>query len=137
MKRAYAAGVLILLTGFACGSTAASEDATASADPAPTVTVTAAPTSTPTVTATPEPGPTVTEPGPTVTVTETATEEVAVPAEVPEAPETGTGGGDDAGAAAYYRNCDAARAAGAAPVYRGQPGYGGHLDRDGDGVGCE
>lgn len=37
----------------------------------------------------------------------------------------------------YYRNCDAARAAGAAPVYRGQPGYGSHLDRDGDGIGCE
>jgi hypothetical protein len=37
----------------------------------------------------------------------------------------------------YYRNCDAARAAGAAPVHRGDPGYGSHLDRDGDGVGCE
>lgn len=37
----------------------------------------------------------------------------------------------------YYPNCSAARAAGAAPVRRGQPGYGKHLDRDGDGVGCE
>ncbi|HSK91829.1 MAG TPA: excalibur calcium-binding domain-containing protein [Euzebyales bacterium] len=37
----------------------------------------------------------------------------------------------------YFDNCDAARAAGAAPVRRGDPGYGGHLDRDGDGVGCE
>ncbi len=36
-----------------------------------------------------------------------------------------------------YENCDAVRAAGAAPIYRGQPGYGDHLDRDGDGVGCE
>ncbi len=36
-----------------------------------------------------------------------------------------------------YRNCAAARAAGAAPVYRGQPGYGPHLDRDNDGIGCE
>jgi len=36
-----------------------------------------------------------------------------------------------------YRNCTEARAAGAAPVYRGQPGYGPHLDRDGDGIGCE
>ncbi|MGW1802893.1 excalibur calcium-binding domain-containing protein [Streptomyces sp. NPDC001984] len=26
---------------------------------------------------------------------------------------------------------------GAAPVYRGDPGYAAHLDRDGDGVGCE
>lgn len=37
----------------------------------------------------------------------------------------------------YYANCRAARAAGAAPVRRGDPGYGRHLDRDGDGVGCE
>jgi len=37
----------------------------------------------------------------------------------------------------YYKNCSAARAAGAAPVYEGQPGYGRHLDRDNDGVGCE
>lgn len=36
-----------------------------------------------------------------------------------------------------YANCAAARAAGAAPVRRGDPGYGRHLDRDGDGVGCE
>ncbi|MFJ3282956.1 excalibur calcium-binding domain-containing protein [Streptomyces halstedii] len=37
----------------------------------------------------------------------------------------------------YYENCDAARAAGAAPVHRGEPGYAAHLDRDNDGVGCE
>ena len=36
-----------------------------------------------------------------------------------------------------FRNCSAARAAGAAPVFRGQPGYGRHLDRDNDGIGCE
>lgn len=36
-----------------------------------------------------------------------------------------------------FRNCAAARAAGAAPVRLGDPGYGRHLDRDGDGVGCE
>ncbi|SDR06955.1 Excalibur calcium-binding domain-containing protein [Arthrobacter crystallopoietes] len=39
--------------------------------------------------------------------------------------------------AAYFSNCSDARAAGAAPVYRGGPGYGSHLDRDGDGVACE
>lgn len=36
-----------------------------------------------------------------------------------------------------FANCAAARAAGAAPVRRGDPGYGPHLDRDNDGVGCE
>ena len=40
-------------------------------------------------------------------------------------------------ASASYANCSAARDAGAAPVRVGDPGYGRHLDRDGDGVGCE
>lgn len=47
------------------------------------------------------------------------------------------GGTSSGGGSVYYQNCDAARAAGGAPVYRGGPGYGSHLDRDGDGVGCE
>ncbi|MGG3403868.1 excalibur calcium-binding domain-containing protein [Bacillus paranthracis] len=38
---------------------------------------------------------------------------------------------------AYYKNCAAVRAAGKAPLYKGQPGYASHLDRDGDGVACE
>ena len=37
----------------------------------------------------------------------------------------------------YYANCDAVRAAGAAPIYRGDPGYSSKLDREGDGIGCE
>lgn len=37
----------------------------------------------------------------------------------------------------YYQNCDAVRAAGAAPLYIGSPGYASKLDRDGDGVACE
>jgi hypothetical protein len=40
-------------------------------------------------------------------------------------------------AAVYYENCAAARAAGAAPLHRGDPGYRSGLDRDGDGVACE
>ncbi|MGH6784016.1 MAG: excalibur calcium-binding domain-containing protein [Sphingomicrobium sp.] len=36
-----------------------------------------------------------------------------------------------------FANCAQARAAGAARVRAGDPGYGRHLDRDGDGVGCE
>jgi hypothetical protein len=38
---------------------------------------------------------------------------------------------------AYYKNCDAARADGAAPLHAGDPGYRGALDRDKDGVACE
>lgn len=37
----------------------------------------------------------------------------------------------------YYTNCAAVRAAGAAPLRRGEPGYASHLDRDNDGVACE
>lgn len=37
----------------------------------------------------------------------------------------------------YYANCTAARAAGAAPIYRGEAGYRSALDRDNDGIACE
>ena len=37
----------------------------------------------------------------------------------------------------YYENCDAVRAAGAAPIHAGDPGYSSKLDRDGDGTACE
>jgi len=47
---------------------------------------------------------------------------------------SGSGGRRSSGA---YANCTEARAAGAAPVRRGDPGYGSHLDRDNDGIGCE
>lgn len=56
----------------------------------------------------------------------------------PEAPDAGddnsAGGGDSA---VYYENCAAARAAGAAPLYAGEPGYRSALDRDHDGIACE
>ncbi|MCI2186212.1 MULTISPECIES: DUF4236 domain-containing protein [Bifidobacterium] len=38
---------------------------------------------------------------------------------------------------AYYPNCAAVRAAGKAPLHRGDPGYSSKLDRDGDGIACE
>ncbi|MFE9562962.1 excalibur calcium-binding domain-containing protein [Streptomyces sp. NPDC006487] len=37
----------------------------------------------------------------------------------------------------HYENCTEAKAAGAAPIRRGEPGYGKHLDRDGDGIACD
>ncbi|MFD6423558.1 excalibur calcium-binding domain-containing protein [Streptomyces sp. NPDC060198] len=125
------------------------------ARPVPTVTV----TRTATVTAPPKPAPTVTE---TLKVT-VAPEPAAVGteegpgADSDEGTENGTSGssgtsgtagtggagtGDGAGSApadttAYYANCAAVRAAGANPIHRGEPGFGAHLDRDGDGVACE
>lgn len=38
---------------------------------------------------------------------------------------------------ARYRSCAEARAAGAAPLRPGDPGWNPNLDRDGDGVACE
>jgi hypothetical protein len=43
----------------------------------------------------------------------------------------------EAPSSAYYGSCSDARAAGAAPLYVGEPGYRSGLDRDGDGVACE
>ncbi|WP_159029839.1 excalibur calcium-binding domain-containing protein [Streptomyces marincola] len=43
----------------------------------------------------------------------------------------------EAPGSAYYENCDAVRAAGQAPLYRGEPGYRSGLDRDDDGIACE
>ncbi|WP_062649403.1 excalibur calcium-binding domain-containing protein [Streptomyces maremycinicus] len=104
----------------------------ASAAPRPTVTVTA----TTTETAVPEPAGTV-----TATATETVKVKVTVTAK-PAADQNDSGTTDDSAdsadsAGVYYDNCTAARAAGAAPVRVGDPGYGRHLDRDGDGVACE
>lgn len=56
----------------------------------------------------------------------TASPQTAVPKPVPLA-----------GTPTSYANCTAVRQAGHAPIRRGEPGYAAHLDRDGDGVGCE
>jgi hypothetical protein len=56
------------------------------------------------------------------------------PAPIPEAP---ANNGPTATRSVYYRNCAAARAAGAAPIRIGEPGYAPKLDRDGDGIACE
>lgn len=46
-------------------------------------------------------------------------------------------GSTSSGGSTYYANCSAARAAGAAPLHKGDPGYRSGLDRDNDGVACE
>lgn len=40
-------------------------------------------------------------------------------------------------ASVYYPGCNEVRAAGRAPLYRGQPGYRVGMDGDGDGIACE
>lgn len=55
-----------------------------------------------------------------------------------EAGDEGGGDGDGGGGGGvYYANCDEVRAAGAAPLYAGEPGYRKGLDRDGDGIACD
>lgn len=133
---ASAAGVGALLLGLvvgAAGSETAGADSPLAATPMQTATVT--------VTARPSPAVTMTAPPETVTATpDTVTVTVEVP--VVSGDESGGYGivapSESGGSSAvYYENCTAARAAGAAPIRRGEPGYGSHLDRDDDGVACE
>lgn len=37
----------------------------------------------------------------------------------------------------HWRGCNDARAAGTAPIYRGEPGFRDKMDGDGDGIACE
>ncbi|MGP4033594.1 GmrSD restriction endonuclease domain-containing protein [Pseudarthrobacter sp. 1C304] len=55
----------------------------------------------------------------------------------PPAPAPAPAPKDAAPAAVYYANCAAARAAGAAPLRAGQPGYREQMDGDRDGIACE
>ena len=59
---------------------------------------------------------------PTTTPAPTTTVEVTTTAEAAREP--------------FYENCDAVRAAGKAPLLRGQPGFRDELDRNNDGVAC-
>jgi hypothetical protein len=105
----------------ACGYEAKGPQAPPPSSASSTVPSTSAPVRTETATGAPPPShPLPSPPAPTVTATETT--------ETSEAPPT---------TFVYYKDCDAARAAGAAPLHRGDPGYRSGLDRDGDGVACE
>ena len=146
--------VVTFVLGAGLGAAGASDDAPSQPTAASTPTVVYSPTPVPTVVYSPSPVPTVVySPSPVP-----ATEAPAPPATVPAAPvseptpetsEENSGGGTSSGtgeeptrseadsSGVYYRNCKAARDAGAAPLYRGQPGYRPELDRDNDGIACE
>ncbi|WP_243878878.1 excalibur calcium-binding domain-containing protein [Streptomyces sp. KS 21] len=49
----------------------------------------------------------------------------------------GGSGGVSGGSSVYFKSCAEAKAAGAAPMRRGQPGYRDALDRDKDGIACD
>ena len=76
--------------------------------------------------------PTMPLPGPGSASTVAALPRAAQPAPAPAPPPV-----PEPPASVYYANCTAVRAAGAAPIHRGDPGYASKLDGDGDGIGCE
>ncbi len=111
-------GVLLVLIGVflpaACADTTPTEDEdvdTTSTTVAETTTTEAAPTTTS--------PPTTSEPPPTTAPSRAPT--TAAPS----------------ASARSFANCSEARAAGAAPLSRGEPGYSSNLDRDNDGIACE
>lgn len=67
------------------------------------------------------------KPVPVVTPTSTTTPQPFIPQTKTTPPS----------APVYYKNCSAVRAAGKAPIRRGEPGYRRGLDRDNDGLACE
>lgn len=146
---------LVLGTGLAgCGVPSSADNAvsptptpspkeTVTASPSPTPTPTPSPAPMPSPTSTPSPSPTTQAPTPEPSPEPAAPE----PEPTPETDAQGSGGGGAAQEPAplpepvlkkeYYANCKEARAAGAAPLYQGDPGYRPELDRDRDGVACE
>ncbi|MFF9503265.1 excalibur calcium-binding domain-containing protein [Streptomyces sp. NPDC014656] len=119
----------------------APEPTTESPSPAPTTesptpepTTQAPTTEAPTPTPTPTPEPTTRAPKPTTQAPKPKPVQTTQPPETAEPDPEPT---EDAGSSVYYANCTAVRAAGAAPIHAGDPGYSRKLDRDGDGVACE
>lgn len=120
------AALVGLTTLSGCGDRATTSSTTTSkppalAAPAGTTTRPASTTSRPATSST-----TTTTNKPATTTTKPATTTTSKAAPETEATED-----------AYYSNCSEAKAAGAAPLHRGDPGYRKALDRDGDGVACE
>lgn len=121
VKAKVSKGVSLTVRATPAPASLVSHKPTPSASPSPT------PSPSPSSSPTPSPEPTTAEPTPEPTVDAPVEEPAPEPPAQPEpAPQQ-----------AYYGSCREAKAAGAAPLYRGDPGYRSGLDRDGDGVACE
>jgi hypothetical protein len=113
-----------------------------SSSTAVTSTTVAAPASTvaPTIAAPTTAKPAVTEPPRVLPIAAPVDTEpaAAAPETSPAATTAGTSPASTApGTSVYFKNCAEARAAGAAPLHRGDPGYRAALDKDNDGIACE
>lgn len=64
---------------------------------------------------------------PVAPVVPTTTVAINPPAPIPTVPQSSVN----------YGSCADAKAAGAAPIYQGEPGYSAKLDRDKDGIACD
>lgn len=119
--------LLIAAAMFVCGASGAVVQHPAVDDPSVSV---------PSETLTPEPEPPAPAPEPAAPA---PAPEPAAPPEPAPAPEPAPVDPSKPAPAPVvsFKNCTEARNAGAAPIHRGSPGYGEHLDRDGDGVGCD
>lgn len=111
--------ITLTVTESAVASLVMTPDESPSATPEPEVT--------PETEATPEPEPASEEPA-EASDAPAVEEEPAPPAPAPQPVRAPT---------QMYSSCAQARAAGAAPLYEGDPGYNPRLDRDKDGVACE
>lgn len=111
--------ITLTVTESAVASLVMTPDESPSATPEPEVT--------PETEATPEPEPASEEPQ-EASDAPAVEEEPAPPAPAPQPVRAPT---------QMYSSCAQARAAGAAPLYEGDPGYNPRLDRDKDGVACE
>ncbi|MCT9092865.1 excalibur calcium-binding domain-containing protein [Streptomyces sp. ASQP_92] len=124
-----AGGVLTVFAGLVAIGIAFPPDPAPGSKPSPTASASPSSSSHPPPAIQPQPEPTASE----------ATPSSAVPSvpDTPEPPDTPAPATSSAPTNVNYKDCDAARAAGAAPLYAGQPGYRSALDRDGDGVAYE
>jgi hypothetical protein len=128
-----AIALVVAVSGSLGGSEPTEQEAVGTADTSPPTTgATTAPTLLPPTTVPPSSLPIVTAPPPTTPSAAAGTDTGAAPVVSPGSPADAP-----TPSAGRYVSCDAARAAGAAPVFRGDPAYGYHLDHDGDGIACE
>jgi hypothetical protein len=120
--------LLLLLIGAATGGSDEDQDAPRSVvgDNATTLTLPLASTTAPSTTTTLAPTTT------TVVATTSTVRATTTVVTTPTTQVTPT-----TAAEVYYANCAAARAAGAAPIRQGQPGYRTALDGDRDGIACD
>ena len=113
------------------GPTTAGPTTTGTTTTGPTTTRPTAPTGSPTTkspTTTPPPATASTNPTTSTPTTSTPTTSTPSTPSTPSTTPTDT---------PTYKDCAEVRAAGKAPLYRGDPGYTPELDRNGDGIACE